>query len=75
MRQLRMQLEGSLIRPFGMNCERERFAERFKYVDTQAPNLSPRRLDHLQEFLAKCHFLPRTRFKANDKMNGQAAPL
>jgi hypothetical protein len=73
-RQLRVQLKRSLIRPLGMNRKHQRLPERLKYIDRETTTFSPRGLDDPQQLLAKLLLLPRQRFKADEKVNGQATP-
>jgi hypothetical protein len=73
-RQLRVMLEGSLIRPLGVNREHKRLPERLKYMESQTTNLCSRRLGDPQQFLAKRHLLSRQGFKPDQKVEGQAAP-
>src|SRR5437667_19275 len=72
--QLGVQLKRSLIHPLGMNREHQRLLQRLKYLDSQTTGLRSSRLDDPQQLLAKLRFLPRQRFKTDEKVNRQAAP-
>src|SRR6266404_6019385 len=73
-RQLRVQLECSLIRPLRMNREHKGLPNRLKYVNTHTTSLSSSRLDDPQQFLPELHLLARPRFKPDENVKGQAAP-
>jgi hypothetical protein len=57
-----------------MNREDGRLPEGLKVMDGHAAGLSSDSLDDPQQFLPELHRLPRTRFKPDEKVNGQEAP-
>ena len=69
-----MQLKRRLIHPLRMNREHNRLANRLKHAHTETTNLSTTRSYNPQQLLPKLQIPPRSRFKLDQKMNGQAAP-